>query len=177
MMPLIGLVARGGDLLGAGPVTTTALAQMEYGNVADPVGFSAAIGFRPRAMERAFQAAPSHVQDRWHARLYFIPPLLTGILALLWIGSGAAGLTNPPTDALIVTMAIGAPPEPVPWILGLFCLIDIGIGLWLATGRAGRLSSRHGDVVPARLAGFPRAACRLLADGRQTGTLVDWPQQ
>lgn len=138
-MPLIRLVARAGDLLGAGPVTSTALAQMEYGNVADPVGFSAAIGFHPRAMAHAFLSAPSHVQDRWHARLYFIPPLLTCILALLWIGSGVAGLTNPPTDALIVTMAVGAPPEAVPWILGLFCLIDIGIGFWLATGRAGRL--------------------------------------
>ena len=138
-LPLVRLMAQGGDLLGAGPVTSTSLAQMEYGNVADPVGFAAAIGFQPRAMSQAFQMAPSHVQDRWHARLYFIPPLLTVILALLWIGSGVAGLTNPPTDALIVTMAVGAPPEAVPWIVGLFCLIDIGIGVWLATGRAGRL--------------------------------------
>ena len=138
-LPLVRLVARGGDLLGAGPVTTTALAQLEYGNVADPAGFAAAIGFRPRAMSQAFRAAPSHVQDRWHARLYFLPPLLTAILALLWIGSGIAGLINPPTDALTVTLAVGAPPDAVPWIVGLFCLIDIGIGVWLATGRAGRL--------------------------------------
>ena len=137
-LPLIRIVARLGDLVGAGPVTSTALAQLEYGNVADPGRFSAAIGFRPRSMTEAFQAAPSHVQDRWHARLYFIPPLLTLVLALLWIGSGLAGLTNPPTDALTVTMAIGAPTEAVPWIVGLFCLIDIGIGLRLATGRAGR---------------------------------------
>lgn len=134
-LPLIRLVARAGDLFGSGPVTSTSLAQILYGNVADPSAFQTAARFSPRSMDAAFAASPSHVQDRWHARLYFLGPLLTLILALLWIGSGLAGLLNPPADAVRVTRALGLPAAAA----DLFCLMDLILGLLLLSGRARRL--------------------------------------
>jgi len=97
MIPLpLGLIrwaARIGDLLEWGPLCTTSVEQIVYGNIADATAFEAAIGFRPRSMAEALREAPSHVQDRWHARLYFLRPMLSTALFLLWLGSAIAGMT------------------------------------------------------------------------------------
>ncbi len=148
---LIRAVARVGDVLGAGPVTTTALTQMEYGNTSDPARFARDSAIAPRSMAQAFTASPSHVQDRWHARLYFLFPLLTLVLGLMWVGSGVAGLIDPPTDALVIAQAIGAGPDAVPALVFAFCFIDILIGLRLLSGRAGR---RCGWVMLAMTSGY-----------------------
>jgi uncharacterized protein YbjT (DUF2867 family) len=90
---LIRRVARIGDVLEWGPLCTTSVDQIVYGNIADAAAFEAAIGFRPRSMAQALREAPSHVQDRWHARLYVLRPMLSAALFLLWLGSGIAGMT------------------------------------------------------------------------------------
>ncbi len=142
---VVRLIARAGDAVGRGPITTTALRQLDYGNVADPATFKAAIGFRPRSLAEAYRQAPSHVQDRWHARLYWLKPALTAALALLWLGSGAAGLLNPPP---------GAPPVPAV----AFSLLDIAIGLALAAGRGGpRLGLAQGGLVAGYTLGIGAA--------------------
>ncbi|MGH6943249.1 MAG: complex I NDUFA9 subunit family protein, partial [Geminicoccaceae bacterium] len=93
-LPLIRLATRVGDRLGSAPVNTTALAQLEHGNAAPCEPFVKAIGFMPRALAEALSAEPAEAQDLWHARLYFLGPLLRAALALLWLGSGALGLLH-----------------------------------------------------------------------------------
>ena len=115
-MGLIRLLARVGDLVGAGPIATTSLRQMEYGNTGDPAAFQAATGLCPSSMAQAFRDAPSHVQDRWHARLYFLAPILGIALALLWLGSGIAGLLYPPADTDTILGAMGVPHTLTPWV-------------------------------------------------------------
>lgn len=129
------LLAKVGDLTGQGPMRTTALEQMNYGNVSDPTGFESAIGFRPRAMTDALRDAPSHVQDRWHARLYFLRPALTLILILLWLGSGIAGLLNPPPGGELILAKLGLPPIAA----DAFCLLDLAIAAGLILGWRPRL--------------------------------------
>jgi uncharacterized membrane protein YphA (DoxX/SURF4 family) len=158
-------IARIGDVVGAGPMRTTSLAQMEYGNVSDAAAFEAAIGFRPRTMTEAFQRSPSHVQDRWHARLYFLRPILTLALAILWIGSGTAGLLNPPEDigTLLGRLGIGAAFAPT--IAIAFSILDLLIGFTLLSGRASRwLGALQLAVVAAYTAGIGAAAPSLWAD-------------
>jgi uncharacterized protein YbjT (DUF2867 family) len=72
---LVRLAARVGDLLGAGPMRTTALDQMAYGNTSSRQDFAEKVGFHPRSVSEAMRSAPSHVQDRWHARLFSSDPL------------------------------------------------------------------------------------------------------
>lgn len=99
-MPLIRLVCRLGDVLGRGPVTTTSLRQIEYGNAADGAAFAAEIGFQPESMDQALAKQPAQEQDLWHARLTFLEPLLRLVLVLLWFGSGIAGLLAPPSEII-----------------------------------------------------------------------------
>ncbi len=118
-------VARIGDLVGAGPVNSTALRQLEYGNAADPAPFGAAAGFRPRAMADSFAASPSHVQDRWHARLHLLRPLLTVALAAIWLGSGIVGLAAPAETVRAIVVGIGLPGALAPGTAVAACLLDI----------------------------------------------------
>jgi len=132
-MPLIRATARLGDWVGGGPVTTTALRQMEYGNVSDPRRFADSIGFAPRSLDQSLTQSPSHVQDRWHARLYFLPGLLTLSLALMWFGSAIAGWASLPPDALTLTRMLGLPDNAASWLAGAFCVLDLGIGAWITS--------------------------------------------
>ncbi len=105
-MGLMRLAARAGDAAGylgrGGPLRTTALAQMARPNVADAAAFAETVGFAPRALAEGLAADPSRVQDRWHARLVFLRPVLRVALALLLIGTGVLA-----AKALLM-----APPDP-----------------------------------------------------------------
>ena len=140
--PLVRLVARVGDLLGSGPLRTTAIDQMNHGNTTDAALFERLIGFRPRTMGESFRAAPSHVQDRWHARLFFLRPALTAALVVLWAGSGLAGLFHPPTDEVRIVQTLHLPAASAGPIGNALSLVDIGIALGVASGRRAPLLAR-----------------------------------
>ncbi len=137
--PLVRLAARVGDLVGSGPLRTTAIDQMRHGNTTDAAAFERAIGFRPRTMDASFRAAPSQVQDRWHARLFFLRPALSVALVILWAGSGLAGLLHPPADEARIVRALHLPAAWAGPIGNTLSLVDIAIALGLASGRRPRL--------------------------------------
>ncbi len=87
-MPLMRLLARLGDLVGGGPLTTTSLRMIEQGNAAPPVHFTRVTGILPRRFDDVLAQHPAHVQDRWHARLYFLRPALRFVLGVLWVLGG-----------------------------------------------------------------------------------------
>lgn len=91
-LPVMRLLGRVGDLFGSGPVSTNSLVQMEAGNEADGAAFARAVGFAPRRLDDALRTHPAQVQDRWHARLFFLAPALKAVLVLLWLASAALGL-------------------------------------------------------------------------------------
>jgi uncharacterized protein YbjT (DUF2867 family) len=131
---LIRVAVRLGDMVNAGPISTIALDQMLYGNTSNAAVFESAIGFRPRTLGEAFRAAPSHVQDRWHARLYFLRPMLTVALCVLWLGSGLVGLYDL-ANARAAAISLGLPNSFASIAVIVFSLLDIAIGAALATGR------------------------------------------
>ncbi|HEX6103639.1 MAG TPA: NAD(P)H-binding protein [Alphaproteobacteria bacterium] len=135
-LPLVRAAARLGDLVGAGPLRTTAVEQLLHGNAGDPAPFTEATGIRPRRMADALRSRPAGVQDVWHARLFFLRPLLRAGLALFWIWTGLAVLLWMPRgegDALF--LAAGVPEALIPpaWIAG--GLVDLALGLWLLFAR------------------------------------------
>jgi hypothetical protein len=150
-VPLVRFVCRIGDRVGAGPMRTTALDQLQYGNAGPAEPFIAAVGFTPRTMHAALDKRPAMVQDRWHARLFFVRPMLTLLLAALWLGSGVIGLLVPwqrsgeiLSDAGMSTAMAGA--------LGLiFSLIDIAMAGAIVFGRQ---SALIGWAQIALIAGF-----------------------
>lgn len=93
-MPIMRLLGHVGDLLGDGPISTNSLVQMAAGNGGDSRAFEQAIGFAPRSLESALRDRPAQVQDRWHARLFFLAPMLQATLILMWLASAWLGLTH-----------------------------------------------------------------------------------
>ena len=82
-----------GTRLGA-TVNDTALAQLQHGNTGEYGTFARATGIEASGWRTALAAHPAHEQDRWHARLYFVRPLLRYALAVLWLASGITGLLD-----------------------------------------------------------------------------------
>jgi uncharacterized protein YbjT (DUF2867 family) len=137
-LALIRPMAKIGDWIGAGPIRTTSLQQMAYGNAADGASFATAIGFAARSMDQAFRLAPAHVQDRWHARLWFLKPALGAVLGLMWLVSGLLGLLHPPHDILISLTAFGIPPALAAILGAILSLADLAIAGLMLSGRGDR---------------------------------------
>ena len=106
-MGIVWLAAKLGDLahwIGMrGSMRSTALSQMSRDNVADMAPFAKAVGFTPRRFADALAAEPAGPQDRWHARLVFLRPLLRFTLGLFWIASGLITAFDPArSDAMAI---------------------------------------------------------------------------
>jgi uncharacterized protein YbjT (DUF2867 family) len=94
---LVVALSRLGDLVG-GPLNSTALAQLDHGNAGDYAAFERDAGFSCLGWRAALARHPAHLQDRRHARLYFVP-LLTGLVLLLLLVA---------TVAAAIAMIVGA---------------------------------------------------------------------
>lgn len=94
-MGLAKVVGRIGDLLRLGPVSTTAVMQLDHGVLADGSAIMSRLHFRPRPASAFLAARPAGTQDLWQARLYLIKPLIRLSLALMWLASAALGLFLP----------------------------------------------------------------------------------
>lgn len=89
-------------------------------------------------MDRFFLTSPSHVQDRWHARLVFLKPVLTLGLAVLWLASAVLGIFRQPPDTGLIVQRMGLPAAAGPAVADIFSLLDLVIGALLLFGSAGR---------------------------------------
>jgi uncharacterized protein YbjT (DUF2867 family) len=127
-MFMIKMMGRVVDICGGGPLGTTAIRQLEYGNAGDPEPFIKAIGFTPKRMSEALIARPASVQHRWHARLYFLRPLIRIVLGLSWIISGLIGVLAPLELSAPFREMLGLPQGFERLIALLFCGFDVIFG-------------------------------------------------
>ncbi|TIX51913.1 SDR family oxidoreductase [Alteraurantiacibacter aquimixticola] len=140
-MPVMRFFARVGDLFGAGPVSTNSLAQMVAGNDGDSAAYESAIGFPQRSMAAALAASPAQVQDRWHARLYFLAPAIKAVLVLMWVASALLGLFYGSEAASALLHNLGLPQQWVPASLALGTAIDLAVAAVLLLDRKARWST------------------------------------
>jgi uncharacterized protein YbjT (DUF2867 family) len=131
---LVRLVARFGDVIG-GPINTTALRQLAFGNAGLPAPFVDKVGIEPRRWHEELLARPAQAQDRWHARLYFVRPLLRWTLAAMWIVSGLVGLAQPWTKVIPILGALGLSGSAAKLAFWISCIIDVAVGVLLLTRR------------------------------------------
>jgi uncharacterized protein YbjT (DUF2867 family) len=165
-IPLVRMAARIGDLVGAGPLRTTAVEQLLHGNAGEPAPFIAATGIRPRRMAEALRDRPATARDLWHARLFFLRPLLRFGLSLFWIWTGLAALLWMPReegDALFRAAGVADAFLPAAWIAG--GIVDLALGLWLLlTRRVARVGALMLIVTAGYLAVLTAAAPELWLD-------------
>jgi uncharacterized protein YbjT (DUF2867 family) len=125
---LVKAAARWGDRWG-GPLNSTALAQLEHGNAGDYAAFARATGLAARGWRQSLALAPAHTQDRWHARLYFVRPVLRLTLAFLWLMSAIAGAFALRDWGLLLSMQTPLGIEGAMLLLALACLLDLALAI------------------------------------------------
>lgn len=87
---------------------TASLEQMRYAETFDPTPFEAVLGRPLTAVAELLPPGAASIQDRLHARLYFLRPLMQGVLALFWIATGLITLLpGPRTAAIAMASAAG----------------------------------------------------------------------
>ncbi|HET9470507.1 MAG TPA: DoxX-like family protein, partial [Usitatibacter sp.] len=123
--------AKVGDVIG-GPLNSTAWSQLEHGNTGDADAYARQTGLAPLGWQEALGRHPAHAQDLWHARLYFVRPLLRITLALLWIGSGAAGWAAVAHWAGPLADGLGVSREVAAAVLRIACVLDVALGALVA---------------------------------------------
>ena len=134
------LLCRLGDLLGRGPISSTALAQMEYGNAGRETGFIETIGFRPATLAERLQRRPAQTQDLWHARLYLLRPLVRAVLVMLWTVSGLLGLATMQSFGLPLLTEAAMPPALATVLIVSASLLDLVIAGMLAVNWRPRMT-------------------------------------
>ena len=99
----------------------------------DPGGWTA-LGLTPLGLEAILRRAPATVQDRWHARLYFVRPAAIAVLALFWIGTGVVSL-GPGREAAVGVLLTGGFGGWSSWVADIGSLFDLAMGLALLVRR------------------------------------------
>lgn len=140
-MPLMRAVGRVGDLAGDGPIATNSLAQMIAGNAGDSRAFADAIGFAPRSLGLALRDRPAQVQDRWHARLFFLAPALKAVLVLMWLVSSWLGLFHGAAQTATLMHSVGLSPQWADPLRIGGSILDLGIAALLVADRTARWST------------------------------------
>ncbi len=133
---MVAIAAWLGERFGSGPLGMTMYRMLISGSTADPAvnaTMSNSVGWRPRSLREVLSERPSFVQDRWHARLYFLAPVLRIALGLVWVASAVVGFVTPQQQIRILLGAAGVQTGAV--ALDYFAsAVDLVLGVFLLTG-------------------------------------------
>jgi len=102
--------------------------ELAEGMRADTAPWIAATGIQPKNLEEILAAQSATVQDRWHARLYFIKPLVLGGLAAFWIATGLISLGPGWQEGLALLTPTFIPRETAGLVIAAGALLDIILG-------------------------------------------------
>ena len=132
----LGLIRLGaflGDLIPYSTLNTSSykmLIQHNTTSLEETKKFHDKIGFIPQDFPKGVYRHPSSVQDRWHARLYFLKPLLKISIAFIWLFTAACSLFFYPRVAsfeLLAQIGVNASWQPILFYGASF--IDTGLGI------------------------------------------------
>lgn len=153
----IGLLRIGGalgDRFGDGPLGATLVRMVARGNagtLADHARLQQRFGTAPEAFSQWQAREPSQVQDRWHARLYPLAPLLRIGLGLTCLLSAIAGFAQSPAEISVLAAPLQLP-EWLAWLLGYGgSAADALLGAMLLGNWRARLAS---DLLLALVLGY-----------------------
>lgn len=125
-------LAQLAGVLGTTPMDREAVSMLQRGNVADVTPLVEACDFTPRSLDEALTTTPASDADRWHARLYFLAPLLRFSLALLWIFTGiVSAFLYPVEQSYALLQQVGVGETVAPLFLYGAAALDFALGLAL----------------------------------------------
>jgi uncharacterized protein YbjT (DUF2867 family) len=121
-----------GEHFSNGPVGLTMWRMLQEGNVGSPgsgQNLASVTGVYPQSVGRAHGTAASFVQDRWHARLYFLGPLLRVALAILWIASAIVGFFTPLSYSQALFVSADMSSALVAPLVSIASAVDLSLGI------------------------------------------------
>lgn len=121
------VAAKFGDYFSRFRMNSTTYQMLEENSIHNPKPFKESIAFRVRGVSEVLQTLPSQTQDRWHARLYFLRPLVRLSLAFLWLFSGMLPFLNPIDSSHYLSLLL-TPQYVEPARFG-FGILDVLIGI------------------------------------------------
>jgi len=108
------------------------IAMLQRGNTADAKSFTDYLDHSPNSLEQALQETPASQAERWHARLYFLRPLLSIGIALVWLWTGiVSAFLYPAADSYQMLSRVGITGPWAPPILYGASLADFILGIAL----------------------------------------------
>jgi uncharacterized protein YbjT (DUF2867 family) len=140
-MPIMRAFARIGDVIGSGPISSNSLSQLVAGNAGDSAAYAKAIGFEPRRLDDALSSRPAQVQDRWHARLFFLAPAITAVLIVLWLASAWLGMFHGKEAATQIVNGLGLPSAMIEPLRIGGSLADVAIAILVFMDKRARWST------------------------------------
>ncbi len=130
--PLSLRLAAIGGFLGTTPIDKEAVEMLQRGNTSDISPLLGACGFTPRSLDESLRATPATDADRWHARLYFLAPLLRVTLALLWIYTAiTSAFLYPVEQSVALLQQVGIGDSFAPYFLYGAAALDFALGMAL----------------------------------------------
>ncbi|MGI0119185.1 SDR family oxidoreductase [Zooshikella sp. RANM57] len=94
------------------PFNSTLLKMLEHGNIIPSKESQVLVDtlhFQPKSLKDTLMSSASFVQDRWHAKLYWVKPILFTLISFIWILSAIAGFTATPEQYSPILNAINIP--------------------------------------------------------------------
>lgn len=76
------------------PLRSNAVKVLEANVLGDATQTRSALGRPARTLEEVFRRRPAQIQDRWHARLSLLFPILLTLLTAFWAASAAIGVIS-----------------------------------------------------------------------------------
>lgn len=127
--PLALLLGKLAGFLGNTPMTAEAMQMLQRGNTGDATTLRESLHSPPRPFAAALAEQPAEQADRWHARLFFLRPLLRLTIGLLWLATGMLSLGLYPAEQSHELLAqIGVTGLLAPVALYGAALLDLGLG-------------------------------------------------
>ncbi|MDO8909631.1 MAG: NAD(P)H-binding protein [Pseudohongiella sp.] len=108
------------------------LQMLRQGNTASASGLTQLLSRPPRALEEALSPGAATEAERWHARLYFLLPVLRLSVAFVWIFTGLVSLfLYPREDSYALLAQVGLTGNSAVIALCGAALLDIALGMAL----------------------------------------------
>jgi hypothetical protein len=106
------------------------ITMLQRGNTASAEPFTRFLGYSPDNLEQALQTTPASQAERWHARLYFLRPLLNISIALVWLWTGiVSAFLYPVHDSYQMLERVGITGDLAPWTLYSASMSDFALGI------------------------------------------------
>ncbi len=107
-----------------------AVVMLKQGNTADAEPFAKRLGRLPKSLDQALRESAHGQADRWHARLYFMRPMLRLAISFVWLWTGwVSAFVYPVADSYRLLEQVGVPAMLHPVFLYGASALDFALGV------------------------------------------------